>query len=472
MRRAFIPFLIIIIGAVGYFTFRQNKESTVPTVPHRSSTPAPISTTFRADLYAANKDRPRTILPTNEEDDDDDVISREQGDIITSLAFPTPTPTLTILPSETLSSEETPSAPHIETDPQIAALREIQSAQQKNQRSRGGPPLSAIVGPTAVANPLSGTPAPTPTRLGEELPRVSGEPRGYVMLYLMHPKARETVEKQLTNMLRSQVNDLYLGVLVDGTFGQDFEYLSNVVQRLNTDGRTLTLTMYFASGPTMRRFDTTPVRTIFSQINPFDFRYQVENDSTIRDAVSALAQKARPVFELNRSLSKGNQNFAIPMLEDNLDRQSYQVMRALISNELQNSAQSLRNPCLGCFSGNDAESLGDSIEMHRIEEFDQLSSGDGYTLDGENVAYPGEDPAGKVSITTLRNMLDRSVLERHRYFGLWRAERQGLPDSNGQRIHPDDRNYEIPTEEQSLLEISLLRQGLTAVVENSSISVE
>ena len=60
----------------------------------------------------------------------------------------------------------------------------------------------------------------------------------------------------------------------------------------------------------------------------------------------------------------------------------------------------------------------------------------------------------------MKSLLSASV-QGPQYFGLWRAQRQGL---YGQVVHPDQRVYEVPTEEQKQVEIELLRTGLQPVV--------
>jgi hypothetical protein len=305
-----------------------------------------------------------------------------------------------------------------------------------------GPPPPAA-GPAAQATP--------------GLPRISGQARGYAMLYMMHPRARATVEREVQAMLDSQVNDLYLGVLTDGTFGQDYEYLNSIIQRLVVDGRRLTLAIYLTNGATMRDWDRTPITASFNQIEPGDFRYLIRYDPDTRNTFKRMVAEAIPSFELNLRLNPGGKNIAIVMLEDNLDAESYFQMRELARSVLGNRADFVRNPCNGCYEGNDSDTLGDPLEVHTTEELLALKAGDGFTLDGTGYSFPGEPP-GRMSTENVKEILALSRVRQHRYFGLWRLERQGLGKG---KLHPDQREYEVPTDAQIALEVEMLRHGLT-----------
>ena len=141
--------------------------------------------------------------------------------------------------------------------PELDALQELQRTQQGETAQPQGAASGRIFGArsrrggnevaTDVTPEPTVTPTPTPTSS-----RLTGPAIGYTMLYLMHPRARTTVERQVDAMLRADINDLYLGVLVDGTFNVDFPYLQRIIRRLNVDGRKLTLSLYLTNGATMR----------------------------------------------------------------------------------------------------------------------------------------------------------------------------------------------------------------------------
>ena len=227
-----------------------------------------------------------------------------------------------------------------------------------------------------------------------ELPRASGQARGYLMLYLMHPRARETVEAQLEALRVANIEHLYLGVLIDGTFGINFPYLEDVVRRINQNNARVTLSLYLSNGSTMRRFDTTEIDTDFSQIDPIEFRDLIQSDSETRIQYLRIAQQALPIFQLNRDLNQANVNIAVPMLEDNLTFESYLSMRNLAQTVLGSLVQYVRNPCPGCFEGNDIEAGEDGLELHNPFMINLLGPGDGFSNDGTTYHFDNEVPVG------------------------------------------------------------------------------
>ena len=148
------------------------------------------------------------------------------------------------------------------------------------------------------------------------------------------------------------------------------------------------------------------------------------------------------------------------MLEDNLDGDSYKNLRALLAAHLPSDVVFVRNACPGCFEGNDSGSYGDSTEVHSPDFIDQVGTSDGLVLDGDGILYPGDDASkGGYTVDQLNAILDKSLSLAQGYFGLWRAQRQGLGD---QLTHPDNRYYEVPSSDQVDQEIALLRHGLQA----------
>lgn len=300
-------------------------------------------------------------------------------------------------------------------------------------------------------------PSPSPVPTG--LQRVSGQTRGYVMLPLMQPNARLSINKQVEILLESEVDSLFIGVLVDGTFSKDYSFLHEVLRRLAVDDRKVLLALYMISGPTMRAWDKTPIQTIFSTIDPTSFRDMILGNRFIMQTFENLLKEAKPTLELNLSLTPGNQNIVFMMLEDNLTANVYRGMREMARPIVGDVAEFMRNPCVGCWRGNDMISFGDRIELHGIETLHALKAGDGYTMDGEGFYIPGEVSKARLSVEDVKYMLDTSQSQGLRYFGLWRGDRQGA--QNGTLVHPNQRTYAVPTDAQAKLEIELLRRGLT-----------
>jgi|GEM_PF-2520189 len=343
---------------------------------------------------------------------------------------------------------------------ELAALRELAGSSTPSGRITGLRDYgSANESQSLKAKTPTPAPEPTPTQ-DPSLARVGGQFRGYTLLALMHPAARAMTEGRIATLLQSELSDLYLGVLVDGTFGINLEYLAQVVQRLTVDDRRLLLTLYLSNGPTMRRYDTTPIEAGFNLINPTWFREMIQTDVDIRNSFTALVQTLRPIVELNAQRSGPHSTIAVVMLEDNLQRDSFAAMQALTNSILGESVDYMRNPCGGCFPGNDEDRMGFGLELHEPLRLSELAAGDGLSLDGIGFAYPDEVPQERLSFEEIGGVIDRANIQQLRFFALWRAEWQGL---GFQSIHPDERIYQSPTPSQIEGDIELLRRGLERV---------
>lgn len=316
------------------------------------------------------------------------------------------------------------------------------------------PESPRVIEPTPTISPTP-TATPTPT-----LSRVGGIPTGYTMLYLMHPKARPAVERQIEALIRANLQEIYLGALVDGTFGLDFEYLQNVIRRLATGDHAITLVLFFSNGSAMRDYNRTAASVAFNLVPPDAFRLLIQFDEGTRLQFQQMVSRAIPAFDLNTALNPASRNIAIPMLEDNLDVTSYQSMRELMTAVLRGRADIMRNPCPGCATGNDSNSLGDGVESHNPGGLAALTLRDGFSLDGSGYELPGDAPNQQLSLDSVRDLKAFAGAASLRYFGLWRKQRQGLGTT---LIDPDARTYEVPTDEQLLIEVDLLRWGLESL---------
>jgi hypothetical protein len=315
----------------------------------------------------------------------------------------------------------------------------------------------------ASKEPSSSAPTPTPTPTPEpepsEAPLIKGAmPRGYLMLYMAHPRARELVELQIQNLIDAKVENVFVGLLTDGTFGRDFSYVKSALTRLHQAERIVTLAVYLSNGATMRYHDKTPINVGFSQTSPLVFRSGIKFDSAIRNKYLNLARDGVDLLSHNATLSPRNKNIAIPMLEDNLDKSSYLAIRELTKSALGNvTAIIMRSHCLGCYSGNDADGAGDPLDEHGSTVFHRVKNGDGFSFDGAQFLYPGEQAYG-LPFDAALGLASESERRRAAFFGLWRSLWQGL--GQGPLVHPDKRNYIPPTSQELEWDIKLLRAGL------------
>lgn len=312
--------------------------------------------------------------------------------------------------------------------------------------------------PGVVARgPVGAAPVPDATPVVGR-PWATGQARGYTMLYAMQPEARPVVEAHVQALLGSRVRQLYIGVLIDGFFGRDFAYLRDVISRLSDEDRSLTLALYMTNGATMRKWRTTPVDELFTRINPEEFRREIRWNQRLRAEFLAVAIQARELFRFNQAQGTGNSNVAIVMLEDNLDVAAYRSMREIAAEQVGSIAGFVRNPCLGCFKGNDDDTAGDPREEHELKRFNVLKRGDGYSLDGVGFQYPNS-PGDGIPPEQLRELMQRSTERGLRYVGLWRHDWQGVIEGVPNKI-PATRTYIASNPDQQAFEIEMLRTGL------------
>jgi hypothetical protein len=301
---------------------------------------------------------------------------------------------------------------------------------------------------------------PTPLRERDGLPWVGGQGRGYAMLYALQPEARAVVESNVSTLLAAHVREPYIGVLIDGTFGQDFGYLRELIRRLNADGRNLQLALYLANGPAQRRYKNPPYEAPFVKTRPEDFRREIRrSNSDAQIEYLTIVADARLLFEYNLETNPNARNFAVVMLEDNLERDSFRAMSQLARDQLQAVATIVRNPCVNCYAGNDGESLGYPIEEHAVERFNLLDEGGGFTLDGVGFSYPNEIGGQGITSEQVLSLAQGAYQRGLAFFGLWREEWQGV--ANGQPLkEPKGRVYVASTAEGTDFEVNVLRSGL------------
>jgi hypothetical protein len=341
-------------------------------------------------------------------------------------------------------------------------LSALQGASEVNQPERDdmvgvrSSTAPAAAGGGGALAPELAAPTPTPE---PQLAWVDGQARGYAMLYAMQPEARAVVEGNVRALLRSRVRQPFIAMLIDGTFGQDSEYAKELCRRLSSDGRRLTLALYLSNGPTMRVSKKTPIRALFSQIEPLKFRDRIQREVGLREQYQRVVASARELFDYNAALSADNSNVAVVMLEDNLDSAAYLSMRDLVRQGLTSDTTIVRNPCLGCHSGNDGASYGDPIEDHGVQGFYRLAAGDGFSLDGSGFDYPWDSASDDISASDLLRLMREGKSRGLRYMALWQHGWQGVV-KNVTNVHPKLRQYYSSTVQEQLFEVDVLREGL------------
>jgi hypothetical protein len=464
----YLTLSLFFISLLAYYLFndssRNSSTSSTNIVSTNTTNNSPTASTLDSSKIETESDS-KDYLSNNENSK-----NQLEADLVDSLINSideTPTPVATPIstiktPKNSVSRSTEPSSEDLPRSNQVNNII------PNNNFDNSNAPANSNVGFLTRANNTSSEteiiPEPTPTIQSNSLPLVSGQSRGYAMLYMMHPKARPVVEAQVKNLIDANIQEVYISVLIDGTFSKDHPYLQSVLQRLNDAGRVITLEQYLISGPTMRRNETTPIETDFSKLDPLIFRtYDIYQDE-MKEKIKKVAREARGSFEFNTKLNRGNSNYIAVMLEDNLDSSSYRYLRNIVSSEIGNTATFIRNPCPNCDRryDSDAETYGDPLELHEVDQFPELGQGDGYTLDGVEVMYPTDESVSEVTSDDIKSMIKESYQKQMLFFGLWRKGSQGIGPS-GQSVHPDNRNYIVPTEAELKVEIEILREGLSQV---------
>jgi hypothetical protein len=322
---------------------------------------------------------------------------------------------------------------------------------------------SGVLGGVVVRSGGLGTPLPldtpvtTPTNLR---PWVQGQARGYTMLYAMQPEARAVVETQVRTLLAARVREPHIAVLIDGTFGRDFMYLKQIIERLSADDRALTLVLYLSNGPHMRKGRDSFSEALFAKIDPIEFRGRIRREALLQNQFEAVAVQARDIFKYSVSVNPANSNVAIVMLEDNLEVASYRAMRDLAAKHVADIADFVRNPCVGCYDGNDDALLGNAREEHQLSRFQVLRAGDGFSLDGVGFRYPTSKGGVGLSASQLEALMISAIDRELRYVGLWRHEWQGLVAGATDFPQASSREYVSSTSDEAAYEIDALRMGL------------
>lgn len=292
----------------------------------------------------------------------------------------------------------------------------------------------------------------------------SGHARGYSMLYAMQPEARSVVEAELEILLASAIRKVHIGILADGTFGWDPQYVKSLVSRIAESGRDLSLTLYVSNGSTQRVLEGSAITESFPQLSPEEFREAIRFDPVVRSQFSTLVRRVIPIFIFNRSMNSSAQNYIVPMLEDNLDTAAFQSMKEITEQEIGDLAVIVRNPCIGCYSGNDFTRFGLPLELHGMENINLLRPGDTFSLDGTGYRIENDPSAlpHAISEGAMREVLRLGQRLPLRYVGLWRSDRQGIfSRTTGEPPKPPrERTYVPPTDVLKEIERGFLRYGL------------
>ena len=288
-------------------------------------------------------------------------------------------------------------------------------------------------------------------------------PRGVSCLQCMEQGAIEQRQVFLDLLRETCLKNIALSVVVDNSFSFDEAFLFQAVDALTSGGRRLFLHVYLLNGPSQRKYDTTPVLGSFTRVEPKRFRELLFSNARVERIVRKLVDRVTPAMVY--ALNKGAVVNLVPMLEDNLQRRSFNRLSEIILDELPAGLEVAlgRNPCPRCYPGNDDYvPTGFFAEHHpelpalRFDVVDGVMSNDGV-----DVGFTPGEVGGRVqSLATIAGLRDTATAQ-NSLFLFWNAEYQGLQSSrsgiSGTAVSPTDRPYAVPTQVEKNAIIQLLR---------------
>ncbi len=279
---------------------------------------------------------------------------------------------------------------------------------------------------------------------------VEGPPVGLACLHCLQPEARGQAELLAEIMSASCRRQLATFILIDGSFGYDESFLKSLVSRLISRGSSLDLYLYLTNGPWQKRASVPP-KGFGTTIRPETFRTLIQGDEAFRESFRNHVRSYIPAFEF--IVQSGVRLNLIPALEDNLDAPSARAIEALVREAVPNTIPYRlgRNPCPGCYDGNDI-SLGEGVfeDEHIHSTGDRVRVNNGLVSnDGETFRFPGETFEASLEYSDMGHFAAQAGA-RGNAFVLWRSEFQGRP-IDGVFIDPAQRNYVVPNAPQQAL---------------------
>lgn len=296
----------------------------------------------------------------------------------------------------------------------------------------------------------SPTPSPTPPQTAECGELLNTPSRGIATLHCLQNEARPQCQDIVQTVKDACIKNVALYYLVNGTFGRNLSHIQHDVFTISQEGRNLDLILYVYNGPGQRRCRSTSDNSWDVRMCPDTFRWAVQSNADTRNRVREDTQQLIPLIDFAKMA--GATVHIIPMLEDNLNRPSFTTLAGLMKEVLPDDVRYGRNPCGGCYSGNDdVVPSGFFLDKHtgdpnRFSHSDGLVTNDGtdYEFPGEGSSYPRQIP-----FSVLRSARNKAG-ETGNIFVLWKAGAQGL--TGGNLPPPSGRNYRAysPSEKEIL----------------------
>jgi hypothetical protein len=280
-----------------------------------------------------------------------------------------------------------------------------------------------------------------------------GNPVGIACLQCGHPNAFTQAVRIADILAQSCRRHIATTMLVDGTFADVRDNLGEFVRIATIRGATLHLFLYLANGPWQRAYQSAPDYGVGTNMSPEDYRSRIQYDPAVQAEYQERLKWALPL--VSYAQSQGAIVYLIPMLEDNLDYNSARKMEDLTLATVPSflSVALGRNPCPGCYSGNDASiPAGIFEDQHISSAYQGVHITNGLvTNDGASVVFPHDSatPSPSIPLDQLTGAISQAAA-RNNAFVIWRRDYQGQS-----RTDTASRTYVVPTpaDEQVLLQV-------------------
>lgn len=282
---------------------------------------------------------------------------------------------------------------------------------------------------------------------------VEGAPVGIACLQCGHPNAFSQALKIADILAKSCRRHIATTMLIDGSFSDVRDNLGEFVRIAASRGATLHLYLYLANGPWQRAYPQAPNLGVGTNMSPEDYRSRIQYDTAVQNEYLSQANWAMPL--VSYAQTQGAIVYLIPMLEDNLDYNSARKIEDLTLTAVPSflSVALGRNPCPGCYPGNDGSIPAGLFEdQHISSAYQGVRTTNGLvTNDGASVVFPHDTapPSPSIPLDQLTGVISQAAA-RNNAFVIWRREYQGQS-----RTDPGARNYAMPTaaDEQVLLQV-------------------
>ncbi len=268
---------------------------------------------------------------------------------------------------------------------------------------------------------------------------------GLACLHCTSPEAKEQ-SIQIAEILRDSCRkNIAISVLMDNSFGTDYKNIENIIKVSTSKGAKLKLYLYYGNGPWQRKANPPSTLGFGTNIKPKQFRTEILSNSILQNEFKNNLLASKDLLILNTNA--GGSNFIIPMLEDNLDKESASYLEKLVKDILvisDNLNYSIgRNPCPACYPGNDdSVNSGTFLDQHINSATNIILTKDGLvTNDGLDFYFPWEKPENRLSLKNIKKLITNSH-RRNNTFILWRATSQGITNTK-KMLSPENREYPI-----------------------------